>query len=137
MEDEQGFRSIPTRNVYVFLRTTPHPLFTLFDAPDGVRACTKRARSNTPLQALTLLNDEAFVECAEGLAASLVKTSATDDERLDDAFLRCLARKPNARERDRLRIVLAQERTAGQDEKAVWTTLARVILNLDEFITRE
>ncbi len=53
------------RGMYTFFwRATPHPLFTLFDAPDGTRSCTRRLRSNTPLQALTLLNDEAFVECA-------------------------------------------------------------------------
>ena len=51
------------RGMYTFFwRATPHPLFTVFDAPDGTRSCTRRLRSNTPLQALTLLNDESFSE---------------------------------------------------------------------------
>src|SRR4051812_49862682 len=96
------------RGMYTyFWRATPHPLFTLFDAPDGTRACTRRLRSNTPLQALTLLNDEAFVECARALAAGLMGRNAGDDARLDDAFERCLGRAPNPRERDRLRSLLA------------------------------
>jgi mono/diheme cytochrome c family protein len=126
------------RGMYTFFwRATPHPLFTLFDAPDGTRSCTKRSRSNTPLQALTLLNDEAFMECAESLASKLLEEQTTDAERLDEAFLRCLARKPTSRERGRLLALIAQQHQEKQSESAVWTTVARVILNLDEFITRE
>jgi hypothetical protein len=126
------------RGMYTFFwRATPHPLFTLFDAPDGTHTCTRRLRSNTPLQALTLLNDEAFFECAKALAAELQESGRTDDERLDDAFRRCLARTPEPRERDRLRSLLARQRAERRDEMEVWTTVARVVLNLDEFITRE
>jgi mono/diheme cytochrome c family protein len=126
------------RGLYTyFWRATPHPLFTLFDAPDGTRACTRRARSNTPLQALTLLNAEAFIECAEGLAGRLIEAGGGDDERLELAFRSCLARAPSDLERDRLRLLLTQARAEGQDERAAWTTLARVLMNLDEFITRE
>jgi mono/diheme cytochrome c family protein len=126
------------RGLYIyFWRATPHPLFTLFDAPDGTRACTRRARSNTPLQALTLLNAEAFIECAEGLAGRALDAGSSDDERLIFAFRSCLARGPSDPERDRLRLLLAEARAETQDERAAWTTLARVLMNLDEFITRE
>ncbi len=133
-KDSERYR----RGLYTFcLRATPHPLFTLFDAPDGTRACTRRLRSNTPLQALTLLNDEAFVECARSLAVLLVETVKSDDDRLDVLFERCLARRPSPRERDRLRSLLTQQRATSKDESLAWLTVARVVLNLDEFITRE
>jgi len=126
------------RGLYTyFWRATPHPLFTVFDAPDGTRACTRRARSNTPLQALTLLNAQAFVECAEALADRLLEAPLDDDGRLTLAFRSCLSRAPSGHERDRLRLLLTQARSEGQDERATWTTLARVLMNLDEFITRE
>jgi len=128
------------RGMYTyFWRATPHPLFTLFDAPDGTRSCTRRLRSNTPLQALALLNDEAYVECAKGLSARLAAAGAEadDDGRIDDAFRRCLGRTPTARERDRLHALLARQRARDGDEASAWTTLARVVLNLDEFLTRE
>ncbi len=126
------------RGIYTFFwRATPHPMFTLFDAPDGTRACTRRPRSNTPLQALTLLNDEAFVECAEALATSLLREDRNDADRIDEAFRRALERSPEPIERDRLRALLELHRSRGQGDNAAWTALARVVLNLDEFITRE
>lgn len=125
------------RGMYTFFwRATPHPLFTLFDAPDGTRSCTRRLRSNTPLQALTLLNDEAFVECAGALASRLRGGERPDSRRLDEAFRLCVARSPSPRERDRLESLLRKVRTEG-DEAAAWLTVARVLLNLDEFLTRE
>ena len=117
-------------------RATPHPLFTLFDAPDGTRACTRRLRSNTPLQALMLLNDEAFVEFASALAARTIAEKKTDADRLDKIFRAGLARSPDPDERDRMQRLLRQQRDAGKSDVAAWTTLARVMLNLDEFITR-
>lgn len=126
------------RGMYTYLwRSTPHPLFTLFDAPDGTRSCTRRLRSNTPLQALTLLNDEAFVECARALAVRLMENEPADDPRLDLAFRACVGRTPNARERERLHTLLKQARADAKDEASAWITVARVVLNLDEFITRE
>jgi hypothetical protein len=83
------------------------------------------------------LNAEAFIECAEGLAGRVIETGGGDDERLELAFRSCLARGPSDHERDRLRLLLTQARAEGQDERAAWTTLARVLMNLDEFITRE
>ncbi len=130
------------RGLYTFyFRATPHPLLNVFDAPDAFSACTRRIRSNTPLQSLTLLNDAAFYEFAQALAARVLKEgSASDEAKLDHAFRLCLARKPSPNEKQRLNELLAHELATEQGDKkqlAAWTTVARVLLNLDETITRE
>jgi hypothetical protein len=125
-----------------FWRATPHPALSVFDAPDGFSACTRRIRSNTPLQALTLLNDQQFYEFAEALGARVLKLPAKDDsERIDHTFRLCLARTPSNAERQRLEQLMAQQ-VGGEPKneilrKEAWTTIARVVLNLDEAITRE
>lgn len=107
------------RGLYTFLfRATPPPGLSVFDAPDGFSTCTRRLRSNTPLQALTLLNDSAFVEFATALENIVRK------EGMEAAFERCTARLPDAREKTALAGLSPQE-------------IARVLLNLDETITRE
>lgn len=107
------------RGLYTFVfRATPPPSLNVFDAPDGYSACTRRIRSNTPLQALTLMNDAGFVE----FAAALEKRIKA--EGLNAAFRHCLARSPRPEEL----AVLAKLDTM---------TAARVLLNLDETITRE
>jgi mono/diheme cytochrome c family protein len=147
------------RGMYTyFWRATPHPALAVFDAADGFSACTRRLRSNTPLQALTLLNDEAFVEMAQALATRLLKEGPkTESERIALAFRLCLARQPAPAEKQRLAELLHKEFGAlkqapleaaalgGQkaDSKtdptqlAALTTISRVLLNLDETITRE
>jgi hypothetical protein len=145
------------RGLYTyFWRATPHPLLTVFDAPDATQTCTRRVRSNTPLQALTLLNDAAFYEFAQALAARVLAEPLSDDDaRITLAFRICLARSPAEPEAQRLAELLDHQRADFQDhpkdarqiapnasandltERAAWTTLARVLLNLDEFITRE
>lgn len=144
------------RGLYTyFWRATPHPLLTVFDAADGLKTCTRRVRSNTPLQALTLLNDLAFVEFAQAFAERILNEGPSDDAgRIAFAFDLALARSPSAKESARLTALLDRERAAlgkhpkvarqlapeGADEPvehAAWTTLTRVLLNLDEFITRE
>lgn len=147
------------RGMYTFFwRATPHPALMVFDSADGFSTCTRRLRSNTPLQALTVLNDGAFFEFAQALAARVLKEGPRSDaERIDFAFRLCLARTPQPAERQRLLKVLNQERamfdaspidaTTGMNTKAdpklnardvaAWTTVARVLLNLDETITRE
>lgn len=147
------------RGMYTFFwRATPHPALMVFDSPDGFSACTRRPRSNTPLQALTLLNDLAFLEFAQALAARVLREPAgSDAERLERAFRYCIARKPAAEERQRLAQLLEKElaafekspeeasavigRKPAQGENviqlAAWTSVARVLLNLDEIITRE
>ena len=100
------------RGMYTFFyRSAPHPALALFDAPDATATCTRRVRSNSPLQALTLLNDEAYIEFARGLATRILKdTPANDRERVDYAFLLALGRKPRPAERDRLARFLALQR---------------------------
>ena len=131
------------RGVYTwFWRATPHPALAVFDAPDAFSACTRRLRSNTPLQALTLLNDQQFYEMAQALAARVLRERpASDHQRLDYAFRLCVARTPAPEERQRLHALLDAELAAGGNEKQgqteAWTAVARVLLNLDEMITRE
>ena len=130
----------------------------MFDAPDANSACTRRIRSNTPLQALTLLNDAGFFELAEGLAKRVLRDGPPQaSDRLDYAFRLCLSRPPATDEKRRLSELLEQQlanpdanaaisneaRSSGSTEPQLakdlpaWTTVARVLLNLDETITRE
>jgi hypothetical protein len=132
------------RGVYTyFWRATPHPALAVFDAPDAFSACTRRLRSNTPLQALTLLNDQQFYEFAEALSERVLKSPAKSDaERIDYAFRLCLARSPNQAETQRLQQLLATqlEQETGDEttrRAETWKTMGRVLLNLDETITRE
>ena len=152
------------RAVYTYRwRATPHPALKVFDAPDAFASCTRRIRSNTPLQALTLLNDPAFFEIAQGLAERILKEGdKADKARIVLGFQLCLAREPDARELTVLEAFLNKQRQlyAGMDaaaltplvqrvhggqsvgeaqrnEQAAWIMLARVLLNLDETITRE
>ena len=107
------------RGLYTFFfRASPHPALTVFDAPDSFTSCTRRIRSNTPLQALTLLNDSAYVEFAQAMEKIVKK------EGVARAFERCTARKPTPVELEKL---------SSLDS----LTAARVLLNLDETITRE
>jgi hypothetical protein len=114
-----------------FWRATPHPALAVFDAPDAFSTCTRRLRSNTPLQALTLLNDQQFYEFAEALGRRIESFPGPDIARIEYGFRLCLARPPHGPERERLLEVLADQ------DLERWTTLARVLLNLDEMITRE
>jgi hypothetical protein len=128
------------RGMYTFFyRATPHPALTVFDAPDAFSACSRRPRSNTPLQALTLLNDEGFFEFAGHFAERIARAPAADDtERLQRAFEICLGRPPQPDEVNALTKLLAAERQhGGGDGVEPWLNVARVLLNLDETITRE
>lgn len=159
--DKQRYR----RAVYTFRRrSTPYPMLQNFDAPNGDASCVRRARSNTPLQALTTLNETIFVECARALALRVLREGGTTDEqRLERLFLLAVARKPSAdelaelmqlqnRQQERLQsgeldaLMVATGKKDGQlslpegstaQQAAVYTVLARVVLNLDETITRE
>jgi len=148
------------RALYTFrFRSVPHPALQAFDTPPGDAPCVMRLRSNTPLQALTTLNEPTFVECAQALAsATLREGGSTDADRLSFAFRRCAARPPAEGELQTLSDFLQKQRTriaqgaldpnailqppadAPRDnaaELAAWTLAARVMLNLDETITRQ
>ncbi len=131
-EGDDRFR----RGMYTFYwRATPHPALAVFDTADAFSACTRRLRSNTPLQALTLLNDAAFVELA-GALAQRIQAEAPAERRLEFGFRLCTGRTPQPAEKERLQTLLDEETRAAGAAKA-WQTFARVLLNLDETITRE
>ena len=102
-----------------------------FDEPDSDLACTRRRASNTPLQSLNLLNDPVFFEAAGALAKRVQEQAPGTGfaDRLTYAFELCLGRNPTAGERDRLATYF--------DKQPDWAGISRVLLNLDEFITRE
>ncbi len=126
------------RGIYTyFQRSAAHPGLVLFDAPDATVTCTRRIQSNSPLQALTLLNDEAYFEFAQALADRVLKQPGDDAARLARAYGYALNRAPAGSERTRLERLIAAQRDSKKDEKAAWTALSRVLLNLDEFMTRE
>ena len=125
------------RGMYTFIwRQSQHPLLSTFDAPDAQAACTRRNRSNTALQALHLANDPVFVEIAKALGERIQKEGPKDDAgRIAYAVKLCFARAPSPNEQTLLAQYLARQREAGVGEP--WMRLARVLLNLDEFVTRE
>lgn len=140
-KDQARFR----RGMYTFFwRATPHPALSVFDSPDAFSACTRRIRSNTPLQALTLLNDPAFHEMAERFSELILKNGgSTDASRIQYGFQRCTSRLPNTGELQQMLDFIEQQRESNkalgpleQKEKG-WLNVARVLLNLDETITRE
>jgi len=154
-EGEHRFR----RGMYIFFqRTVPYPMLMTFDAPDSNTTCTRRERSNTPLQALTLWNDPVFFDCARALGRRVAGES-TLDARLKRAFELCLTRPPSRTELARLRRLYTDQqgvieqdpdsasKILGLDEsteppanavdRASLVAAARVIMNLDEFITRD
>jgi len=127
------------RGLYIhFQRTVPFPMLMAFDAPESNTTCTRRERSNSPLQALTLWNNGTFIECAEAFGRRLAASSLEPDARLDFGFQWATGRPPTAEERTRLRqFWRGQQERFHSDAAAADTALARVLLNLDETITRE
>ncbi|MEX2577473.1 MAG: PSD1 and planctomycete cytochrome C domain-containing protein [Verrucomicrobiales bacterium] len=146
------------RGLYTFIqRLTPFVQFANFDLPGSTTACSRRERSNTPLQALNLLNDPAFVEAAHGLASRVCREVEADESaRLEHAFVLALARRPSPEEAERLGRHLREQTalfetapeaadTLAPDPfpdtsaaaSAAWVTLASVLMNLHEFIHRE
>lgn len=125
------------RSIYTFrYRSVPYPALQNFDTPNGDFSCVRRARSNTPLQALTTLNETLFLEAAQALGEKALKEGGrTDAERVTFAFRRVLSRPPAAAERDELLSFLSRQQQRSPQQ--AWTALARVILNLDEAITKE
>ena len=136
------------RGMYIFFkRTVPYPMLMTFDAPDATVSCSRRERSNTPLQALTLLNDPVFFECAQTLGAEAARQSNDSPEQgIRMVFRRCLGRPPVE---DELRHLVAAYEDVSQLMKKEETTrdsegastamiaIARIVMNLDEFVTRD
>jgi hypothetical protein len=147
------------RGMYTFFkRTSPYPDLTTFDCPDANLSNVKRGVSNTPLQALATLNAEAFTEVAQALARRLLTENHVNDQaRLTRGFQLCVSRAPSARELTMLTKLLEESRYHYQSnadeakaaignypapkvadaETAAWTATTRILLNMDEFITRE
>lgn len=152
------------RSLYIFrFRSVPYPLLQTFDAPNGDFSCVRRLRSNTPLQALVSLNEPTFMECAQALARkTLTKGGKTDVDKINFAFRRALSRPPTDSERKELLSLLAKQQqhiSAGwinaaelatgksaveklpanttPTQLAAYTVVSRVLLNLDETITKE
>ena len=131
-----------------FQRTVPYPMLIEFDAADSNASCTRRERSNTPLQALTLWNDPVFVECAQNLGARLLKEVPADEgtrrsvieKRIRLAYELCFSHDRRRRRSCRwsgVYIKKLPKRTRYRLTRAAAFAVARVLLNLDEFITRE
>jgi len=150
------------RGMYtVWKRTVPPPSLTLFDAPDREKCTARRAVTNTPLQALVLLNDPTYVEASRALAERTLRSGGKSDQaRIDFAFKLATARAPDPQERSVLLSSLKEFRSSyAQDqanatkllsvgdtkvdsslaprELAAWTTVASMILNLDETVTKQ
>ncbi len=126
------------RGIYIHVqRTLQHPTLAVFDAADGNGPCAKRDRSITPLQALALLNDPVFVECAAALGAQIRRGGDTTENRLRYGFELCLGRLPKDRELAILGELVAAQEKLGAKEEAVWFGVARTLMNLEEFTTRE
>ena len=113
------------RGLYTFMqRSAPHPSLALFDAPDASATCTRRVRSNTPLQALMLLNDETAVEFSNVLGKRLQATAA-DAVRVEQSYVSALNRKPTPAERDRILRFVAVWRDSQIPEDRTWAAVAR------------
>jgi hypothetical protein len=124
------------RGLYIFFqRSVPYPQLIAFDAPTSLVSCSRRERSTTPIQALNLLNDPVFVEAAEALAFRLGREAPPDDSgHIRYAFELCLNRTPTREETGELLTWVERARARGSDP---WIGLATILLNTDEFITRE
>jgi len=139
------------RGLYTFFkRTSPHPNLLSFDCPDSNVACVKRNRSNTPLAALVTLNNATFTEAAKAFSERIMREASPEDEkRIAQGFRLCVARTPEPHETLALITLLNESRSwfnknpedakafAGDPEVAAWTATSRIILNMDEFLTRE
>jgi hypothetical protein len=143
------------RGLYTFMkRTAPYAMTLTFDGPSGEACLARRDRSNTPLQALTVLNDEVFVQCARVLGQWATQQKSDTTATVQQLFLRCVGRPPTAGEKKRLcdfytaqlerfkkaelkaEDLIGAEKSDFSNEQAAWAALARVLLNLDETIMK-
>jgi hypothetical protein len=135
-KDAQQYR----RSVYIFRRrSTPYPFLSTFDVPNGESSCIKRARSNTPLQALMTLNETQSLESAHHLAKRMIAAGkGSDQAAIQHGFHLCTARLPTEKE-SRVLLHLLQQQREAQEKDALppMMLVARALLNLDETITKE
>jgi hypothetical protein len=142
------------RALYTFTkRTAPYAMLLTFDAPSGEACVPRRETSNSPLQALTLLNDQVFLEAAQAMGKRLAGLDGDATAKSREAFRCCLTRPPSEHElslvaafyADQNKRLMAKEldavKIAGAGdgdvtERAAWTLVARALLNLDEAITK-
>jgi hypothetical protein len=158
---DAGSEKVHRRTLYTFIkRTAPPPQLSTFDAPSRESTCVRRERTNTPLQALLLLNDPQYVECARALAArAMTEGGGTPAGRAAFMFRVCTARRPETEEIAELVSVFEDQRAAYENdvesaehlvavgssdrgrqlqarELAAWTIAANLILNLDEVVSK-
>jgi hypothetical protein len=158
---DKGTDKVHRRSLYTFWkRTSPPPQMSTFDAPSREACVARRERTNTPLQALLLLNDPQFVECSRALAERVLKEGGkSDDDRLTYLFRQATCRKPDEKELATLREALKELRAEyandvesarkligiGESKAdqslsptllATWTMLANTVLNLDEVLNK-
>jgi len=149
------------RTMYTFIkRTAPPPMMAAFDAPNRESCTVRRERTNTPLQALQLMNDVQYIEAARVLATNVIKKDKDDKKRIENLFRLLTARQPNSKELSIIQTSLenmkkeysaqaknaeelislgeaATDTSIDKIELAAWTMLANQLLNLDEVITKE
>jgi hypothetical protein len=159
--DQDPGEGLFRRSLYTYWkRQIPPPTMQVLDAPTRETCVLKRQRTNTPLQALALLNDVQFVEAARGLAARMIALADRDEDRLRHGFRLVTARLPSAQEQQHILELLRQERmefreaperarqlvaigesplpeNADACELAAWTAIGNLLLNLDEVLCRE
>jgi hypothetical protein len=143
------------RGLYTFMkRTAPYAMSVTFDGPTGEACLARRDRSNTPLQALTVLNDEVFVQCARVMGEWAAHERGGTAKTMQELFRRCVSRAPTDEEKSKLcsfysaqlerfkngdlkaADLLGDAKSSDANEEAAWTAVARVLLNLDETIMK-
>jgi hypothetical protein len=158
---DSGIEKVHRRSLYTFWkRTAPPPQMNSFDAPSREACCVRRERTNTPLQALLLLNETQFIECARALAERTIREAgAAPEDRIRFMFKLAACRPPDEKELAELmtayhdfqniyrrdpeaatKLIAVGETkpdpTLNPSEAATWTMIANVILNLDEVINK-
>ena len=119
------------KSLYIYWkRMALHPSMAALDAPPRQVCEARRSTTNTPQQALVTLNDPMFHECAAALGDQIQAAASSDSQRIDFAFRQCLGRTPDAEEHARFSEFV-------RNNEDPWTSIAAVLLNLDEFLSRE
>jgi hypothetical protein len=138
--DEKDDAFVWRRGIYVRQqRGAPYATFASLDAPDRFACTARRPRTNTPLQALALLNEPVFVDAAAALAKRVLRDVPDENfhGRLERLFQLCLSRSSAPGEQSELAALFEKTKRDGADEIAAWTLLSNVMLNLDETLTKE